>query len=74
MTTWLLVWLVVSLVAGGAIVAICVGLVQRLVVLGRALRQFQDEVRPTAEAISREGARAAERSGSMGERAPSRRA
>ena len=74
MTTWLLIWLVVSLVAGGAIVAVCVALVQRLLVLGRALRQFQDEVRPSAEAISREGARAAERSGSIGERAPSRRA
>jgi hypothetical protein len=73
-TTWLLVWLVVSLVAGGALVATLVGLVQRLIVLGRALRQFQDEVQPTAESIKAESARASERGASFGERATSRRA
>ncbi|HEY7401461.1 MAG TPA: hypothetical protein VH989_11285 [Actinomycetota bacterium] len=74
MTTWLLVWLVVSLVVGGALAAILVGLIQRLIVLSRALRQFQDELQPTADAIKRESARAAERSGSIGERAAFRRA
>jgi hypothetical protein len=67
-TSWLLLWLVVSLVAGGALIAICVALVKRLVVLGRALRQFQDEVRPAAHAITRESARAAERGSTIGER------
>ena len=74
MTSWLLLWLVLSLVAGGALVAICVALVKRLVVLGRALQQFQDEVQPAVDAITRESARAAERGSTMGERTPFRRA
>ena len=68
MTSWLLIWLVLSLVMGGALIAICIGLVKRLVVLGRALQQFQDEVKPAADAISREGSRAAERGSTIGER------
>ena len=68
MTPWLFVWLLVSLLAGGTLVAITVGLVKRLVVLGRALQRFQDEVKPAAEAISREGSRAAERGSTIGER------
>jgi hypothetical protein len=67
-TLWLLIWLLVSLAIGGALVAICFGLVQRLIVLGRALQQFQDEIKPAADAISREGARAAERGSTIGER------
>ncbi|MBI3648234.1 MAG: hypothetical protein HY240_05755 [Actinobacteria bacterium] len=71
MRAWLLWWFVVSIVALGALGAICVGLFKRLMVLGRALQRFQDEVRPAAEEISRGGARAAARAG--GER-PSPRA
>jgi hypothetical protein len=67
-TSWLLVWLVISIVVGGALVAICIALVRRLLVLGQALQQFQDEVQPTLDDITREGARAAERGSAIGQR------
>jgi hypothetical protein len=73
-TPWLFVWLLVSLLAGGTLVAITVGLVKRLVVLGRALQQFQDEVTPVADAITRESARVSERGSTIGERSSFRRA
>jgi hypothetical protein len=73
-TLWLLLWLVISLVAAGALTAICVALVKRLVVLGRALRQFQDEVQPAVDAITRESSRASARRSAIGERSSFRRA
>jgi hypothetical protein len=73
-TVWLFVWLVASLAAGVAVVTISIGLVKRLVVLGRALRQFQDEVQPAVDDIARESARAAERGSTIGERSSFRRA
>jgi hypothetical protein len=73
-TFWLLLWLVLSLVVGGALVAICIALVKRVIVLGRALQQFQDEVQPALDAISRESARASDRGSTLGERSPFRRA
>jgi hypothetical protein len=63
-----------SLVVGGALVAISVALVKRLVVLGRALQQFQDEVQPSLDAITGESSRAAARASAMGERSFFRRA
>ena len=68
MTTWLLLWFVVSIIVGVALVAVSIGLVKRLVVLGRALQRFQDEVRPVAEEIARGSSRATERGSTMGER------
>jgi len=67
---WLVTWFVVSLVVGGALLAIAAGLVRRTIALGRTLRRFQDEVQPLAEQIAGEGNRAAGRAGSMGERSP----
>jgi hypothetical protein len=65
---WLLTWFAVSLVVGGALLAIAIGLLRRLIALWRTLQRFQDEVQPVAEQIAGEGARAAERASSMGER------
>jgi hypothetical protein len=73
MTVWLVTWFVVSLVVGGALIAIAVGLVRRLFALGRGLQRFQDEVQPVAERIASEGDRAARRAAAMGERSPSPR-
>jgi hypothetical protein len=67
---WLTVWFTVSILFGGALLAIAIGLVRRLIALGRTLQRFQDEVQPVAEEIAEEGARATQRAGSMGERSP----
>jgi hypothetical protein len=73
-TLWLLLWLVISLVAAGALTAICVALVKRLVVLGRALQQFQDEVQPAGDATTRDSSPASARGSAIGERSSFRRA
>jgi hypothetical protein len=57
-----LVWLVVGLVSSIAMIAVLVGLVRHIFVLGRALARFQEEVTPIASAISSDGARAGSRS------------
>jgi hypothetical protein len=67
---WLVTWFLVSIVVGGALLAIAAGLVRRTIALGRTLKRFQDEVQPMAEQIAREGDRAAGRAGAMGERSP----
>jgi sec-independent protein translocase protein TatA len=41
---WLVTWFAVSIIVGGALIAIAVGLVRRLLALGRTLQRFQDEV------------------------------
>jgi hypothetical protein len=67
---WLTVWFAVSILFGGALLAIAIGLVRRLIALGRTLQRFQDEVQPVAGQIAGEGARASQRAGDMGERSP----
>lgn len=63
-----LVWLVVGLVSSAAMIAVVVALVRHVMVLGRALARFQEEVSPIAEAITSEGARAGTRSARLSER------
>jgi hypothetical protein len=67
---WLVTWFAVSIIVGGALIAIAVGLVRRLLALGRTLQRFQDEVQPVAEQIASEGSRASQRAASIGERSP----
>jgi hypothetical protein len=67
---WLTIWFAVSIIFGGALLAIAIGLIRRLIALGRSLQRFQDEVQPVAQQIAGEGARAGQRAGSMGERSP----
>jgi hypothetical protein len=67
---WLIVWFAVSIIVGGALLAIAIGLVRRIIALGRTLQRFQDEVQPVASQIAEESARASKRTRSMGERSP----
>jgi hypothetical protein len=60
------VWLVVGLVSGIAMVAVLIALIRHVLVLGRALARFQDEVTPIASSIANEGARSHSRSSSAG--------
>ncbi|HZD16883.1 MAG TPA: hypothetical protein VE669_01955 [Actinomycetota bacterium] len=62
MSTPAVVWLVVGLVTTVAVSAMLIALVRHILVLGRALRRFQDEVAPLARDIGAEGDRAARRS------------
>ena len=65
MTTPAIVWLVIGLVTATAVLAVLVGLIRHLFVLGRALSRFQQEVGPVAAEIGTESERASTRSGRM---------
>jgi FlaG/FlaF family flagellin (archaellin) len=62
-TTPAAVWIIVGVVSTLAIVVVLVGLVRHVLLLGRTLRRFQEEVQPIAEDIAAEGERASSRAG-----------
>lgn len=57
MSTPAVLWLVVGLVTTVAMIAVLIGLIRHLLVLGRSLRGFQEAVTPLAEEISAEADR-----------------
>ncbi len=61
MATWLLVWLLLSLAAGIALLVFAIALARHGLVLFRTVGRFSDEVGPIVEDISREADRARER-------------
>jgi hypothetical protein len=63
-----LTWLVVGLVSSVAMIAILIALVRHVLVLGRALARFQQEVTTVATSITSESARASSRSRGMSTR------
>jgi hypothetical protein len=64
-TTPAAVWIIVGVVSTLAIVVVLVGLVRHVLLLGRTLRRFQEEVQPIAEDIAAEGERASSRAGGL---------
>ena len=65
---WLVTWFVVGIVSTIAVLACLIGLLRHLLVLGRTVKQLQDEVRPLSEELSREQRRASEHVPAIGER------
>jgi len=70
MSTPAVVWLVVGLVTTVAMIAVLIGLIRHLLVLGRSLRGFQEAVTPLAEEISAEADRAAGRTSRLSAQRP----
>ena len=68
--TTAIIWLVIGLVTATAVLAVLIGLIRHLFVLGRALSRFQEEVGPIAAEIGTQADRASTRS----QRLPGRRA
>jgi hypothetical protein len=64
-TTPAAVWIIVGVVSTLAIAVVLVGLVRHVLLLGRTLRRFQDEVQPIAEEIAAEGERASSRAAGL---------
>jgi hypothetical protein len=58
-STWLLVWLVLTVLSLAAVAAIVVGLVRQALVLSRSLGRFSEEVGSLADEIGRETDRVA---------------
>lgn len=70
MTTPAIVWLVIGLVTTMAVLAVLIGLIRHLFVLGRALSRFRQEVGPLAAEIGTQ----AERGSTRSDRTPGRHA
>ena len=51
---WLVMWFVVGIVSTVAVLACLIGLLRHLLVLGRTVKQLQEEMRPIADEVSRE--------------------
>ena len=65
-----IVWLVIGLRTTIVVLALMIALVRHLLVLGRSLRRFRDEVQPVAEEISTQGQRASTRSSGLSRERP----
>jgi hypothetical protein len=61
MSTWLVVWLVLTLLSIVALGAVLFGLVREALVLSRSLSRFSEEIGPLASEIGRQGQRAGAR-------------
>ena len=68
MGPWLVVWFVVGIVSTVAVLACLIGLLRHLLVLGRTVKQLQDEVQPIADDLARERQRASTHVAAIGER------
>ena len=68
MTTPAIVWLVIALVTTTAVIAVLIGVIRHLFVVGRALSRFQQELGPLAAEIGAESKRASTRSRLVPER------
>ena len=58
MAPWLVVWFVVGIVSTAAILACLIGLVRHVLVLGRTVKQMQEELQPIANDLAAEQQRA----------------
>jgi hypothetical protein len=68
MGPWLVVWFVVGIVSTVAVLACLIGLLRHLLVLGRTVRQLQEEVQPIADDLAKERQRASAHVAAIGER------
>jgi hypothetical protein len=59
MAPWLVVWFVVGIVSTAAVLACLAGLVRHVLILGRTVKQMQEELRPIADDLAKERQRSA---------------
>ncbi|MGH2597433.1 MAG: hypothetical protein ACRDH7_15945 [Actinomycetota bacterium] len=68
MASWLVVWFVVGIVSTLAILACLIGLVRHVLILGRTVKQLQEELQPITDDLAQEGQRAGEHLAAIGDR------
>ena len=68
MAPWMVVWFVVGIVSTAAILACLIGLMRHVLILGRTVKQLQDELQPIADDVAKEGQRAGAHASAIGER------
>ena len=69
MEPWLVVWLVVGLVTTGALLVMLFFLIRHAILLGRTAGRMQRELRPIADELAAESARAADTAARLSTRA-----
>jgi hypothetical protein len=69
MDTWLVVWLVISLVTTAALLVMLGFLVRHVILLGRTAGRMQAELQPIADELSAASARAADTAAGLSGRA-----
>jgi hypothetical protein len=65
---WLVTWFVIAIVSTVAVLACLIGLLRHLLVLGRTVKQLQEEMQPITDDLSRERQRAGDHVAAIGER------
>jgi len=68
MGPWLVVWFVIGIVSTVAVLACLIGLLRHMLILGRTVRQLQEDVRPIADDLAKERQRASAHVAAIGER------
>ena len=68
MASWLVVWFVIGIVSTLAILACLLGLVRHLLILGRTVKQLQEELQPIADDLTKGGQRAGQHVSVIGDR------
>jgi hypothetical protein len=62
---WILVWLIVAIVTTAALIAFGIALGRHVLILGRTVKRFQEEVQPVAEEIAAGSDRASRKAASL---------
>lgn len=70
MSATAIVWIAVGATTTIAIVAVVIALARHVLLLGRTLRRFQDEVQPVAEEVAARSAHAASHGQRLGSELP----
>jgi hypothetical protein len=60
-STWLVWWFVITIIATVAVIAVLIALVRHVLLLGRTARRMQEEVAPLADEISAGATQAGEK-------------
>jgi hypothetical protein len=66
--TWLGVWFIVGIVSTIVVLAFLIALIRHVLVVGRTVRQMQEELSPVVQEISAQGSRASDRAARLGPR------
>jgi hypothetical protein len=62
---WILVWFIISIVIAAMLIGFLIALGRHALIVGRAAKEFSDEVSPLAREVSEGGTRASERASSL---------
>jgi hypothetical protein len=69
-STWIFVWLIVTLLSTIAVIVVLVALGRHAALVGRSAKKLQGEVGPLSEELARQSARASDRASRLQRKMP----